>query len=198
MPSLLLESKRKLRGEMSRRRREVSPAVAAQAAKAAAESLATTEVVRRARRIALYAALPGELPTRPLFDAVLKGGATVLFPRTVASVGLEFSPVQHWEELRAGCFGVLEPPVGAAVSTLSDEDLVIVPGLAFDETGHRVGHGKGYYDRAFPEASSNSPTLLGFGYEFQVVDSVPYDELDRRLDGIVTEQTIRDCTGCLR
>ena len=197
MSTRLLESKRELRRQMSRRRREVSPAVAARAAKAAAESLMATAPARRARRIALYAALPGELPTRPLFDAVVKGCGVALLPRSVEPLGLEFSSVLRWDDLQPGRFGVLEPPTDAAVTTLSGEDLVVVPGLAFDEAGHRLGQGKGYYDRAFPEGVRESPTLLGFGYEFQVVDAIPYDELDRRMDGIISEQAVRDCTGRL-
>jgi 5-formyltetrahydrofolate cyclo-ligase len=157
-----------------------------------------TQPARRARRIALYAALPGELPTRPLFDAIVKGHGAALFPRSLDPIGLEFRSVTRWEDLQPGFFDVLEPSDHAPLATLSSEDLVVVPGLAFDETGYRLGQGKGYYDRAFSEASDASPTLIGFGYELQVVDAVPYGEWDRRLDGIVTERAVRDCTGCLR
>jgi 5-formyltetrahydrofolate cyclo-ligase len=197
MSTLLQESKRQLRREMSRRRREVAPDVAARAAAVAATALMATQPARRARRIALYAALPGELPTRSLFDAVVKKHGAALLPRSLDPIGLEFCSVSRWEDLQPGFFDVLEPADHAPLATLSSEDLVVVPGLAFDETGHRLGQGKGYYDRAFPEASDDSPILLGFGFELQVVDAVPYDEWDRRLDGIVTEQAVRDCTGCL-
>jgi 5-formyltetrahydrofolate cyclo-ligase len=197
MSTRVQESKRQLRREMSRRRREVAPDVAARAAAVAATALMATQPARRARRIALYAALPGELPTRPLFDAVVKGYGAALLPRSLEPIGLGFFSVARWEELQPGYFGVLEPSEEAPLATLSSEDLVVVPGLAFDETGYRLGQGKGYYDRAFPEASDASPTLIGFGYELQVVDAVPYGEWDRRLDGIVTERAVRDCTGCL-
>jgi 5-formyltetrahydrofolate cyclo-ligase len=198
MFSPLQESKRQLRREMSRLRREVPAELAAQAAEAATASLTATGAARQARRVALYAALPGELPTRPLFDAVVKEYGAALLPRSLDPVGLEFCSVERWEDLQPGYFGVLEPAKDAPVVVLSSEDLVVVPGLAFDEQGYRVGQGKGYYDRAFPEGAGDGPTLLGFCYEFQVVDAVPYDERDRRLDGIVTEQAVRNCTESLR
>ena len=69
----------------------------------------------------------------------------------------------------------------------AEGDAVVVPGLAFDATGSRLGRGRGYYDRRFPVGSQGAPCLVGFGYDFQVVERVPVDESDRRLDAIVTE-----------
>jgi 5-formyltetrahydrofolate cyclo-ligase len=198
MSAQLLESKRQLRQQMLRCRREVSSAEADRAAGAAAESLITSKPARSARRIAVYAALPGELPSRPLFDAVVRGTGAALLPRTVDQERLEFFSVVRWEQLRPGRYGVLEPPVDAPATLLEAGDLVVVPGLAFDSKGNRLGHGKGYYDRAFASGTGESPMLVGFGYEFQVVDDVPHGEFDRRMDAIVTERVIRDCTGRLR
>jgi 5-formyltetrahydrofolate cyclo-ligase len=93
---------------------------------------------------------------------------------------------------------VWEPQSDATAVRLRPDDLVVVPGVAFDEAGYRLGHGKGYYDRAFAAELGDSPTLVGFGYEFQIVDAVPHDERDRQMDAIVTDQKIRDCSGCLR
>jgi 5-formyltetrahydrofolate cyclo-ligase len=155
-------------------------------------------LARRAKRIALYAALPYELPTRPLFDAVVEKGGAALLPRTADPPGLEFFAVEHWEDLRPGAFGVLEPQNDGAAVCLMPGDLVVVPGVAFDEDGYRLGHGKGYYDRAFATELGDVPTLVGFGYEFQIVDAVPHDHRDRQMDAIVTDQKVRDCSGCLR
>ena len=194
MSAQLLESKRQLRRQMLRRRREVSSAEADRAAQAAAESLINSKPAKSARRIAVYAALPGELPSRPLFDAVVRKSGAVLLPRSVDLEGLEFFSVVRWEQLRPGRYGVLEPPVDAPATPLAAGDLVVVPGLAFDPKGNRLGHGKGYYDRAFASGTGESPTLVGFGYEFQVVDDVPHGDRDRQMDANVTERAIRDCT----
>ncbi len=198
MSAQLLESKRQLRRKMLRRRRAVSSAEADRAARVAAESLIGSQPARTARRIALYAALPGELPSRPLFDAVVENTGAALLPRTVDSERIEFFSVVRWEQLRPGRYGVPEPPADAPATPLEAGDLVVVPGLAFDSKGYRLGHGKGYYDRAFASGTGESPVLVGFGYEFQVVAEVPHGEMDRRMDVIVTERAIRNCPGCLR
>lgn len=198
MSSQLIDSKRRLRQKMSRLRRDVAPADSARAGQAAAEALIDLELVGRAKRIALYAALPHELPTRPLFDAIVEKTGAALLPRTADPLGLEFFAVECWEALRPGAFGVLEPPNDGPAVRLMPGDLVVVPGVAFDEDGYRLGHGKGYYDRAFAAELGDAPTLVGFGYEFQIVDAVPHDSRDRQMDAIVTDRKVRDCSGCLR
>jgi 5-formyltetrahydrofolate cyclo-ligase len=198
MSSQIFESKRRLRQQMSRLRGDVTPADAARAGQRAAQALLDLEPVRRAERIALYAALPYELPTRLLFDAIVEKTGAALLPRTVNPLGLEFFAVERWEDLRPGGFGVLEPEAEGTAVRLTPGDLVVVPGVAFDEDGYRLGHGKGYYDRAFANELGDSPTLVGFGYEFQIVDAVPHDHRDRQMDAIVTDQKVRDCSGCLR
>jgi 5-formyltetrahydrofolate cyclo-ligase len=198
MSSQLVESKRRLRQQMSQLRKDVAAADSARAGQAAAGTLMDLELVRRAERIALYAALPYELPTRPLFDAVVEKNGAALLPRTADPLGLAFFAVARWEDLRPGTFGVLEPRNDGTAVRLMPGDLVVVPGVAFDEDGYRLGHGKGYYDRAFAAELGDAPTLVGFGYEFQIVDAVPHDHRDRQMDAIVTDRKVRDCSGCLR
>ncbi len=189
----LAASKRRLRGEMERLRRSVTPREASRASAVAVGALMGLECVANAARIAMYAALPDEMPTRALFDAVVSLGRPVLFPRTQTNRPLEFSVVDRWEELCVGTYGVLEPQGSRRIETFGTRDLVVVPGVAFDDSGNRLGRGKAYYDRTFPPDSATSPVLIGYGYEFQVVDHVPHAAHDRRLDAIVTEHTVRHC-----
>jgi 5-formyltetrahydrofolate cyclo-ligase len=197
MSSQIIESKRRLRRQMSLLRNDVTAADSARAGELAARALIELDLAKRAERIALYAALPYEIPTRLLFDAVIEKIGAALLPRTTDPIGLEFFAVERWEELRPGAFGVLEPQSDATAVRLRPDDLVVVPGVAFDEAGYRLGHGKGYYDRAFAAELGDSPTLVGFGYEFQIAEAVPHDERDRQMDAIVTDQKVRDCSGCL-
>jgi 5-formyltetrahydrofolate cyclo-ligase len=198
MSSQLTVSKRRLRQQMAQLRKDVSPADSARAGQAAAGALMDLELVARAERIALYAALPYEIPTRPLFEAFVEKRGAVLLPRTTEPLGLEFFAVECWDALRPGAFGVLEPETDGAPVRLMPGDLVVVPGVAFDDDGYRLGHGKGYYDRAFATELGDAPTLVGFGYEFQVVDAVPHDHRDRQVDIIVTDRKVRDCSGRLQ
>jgi 5-formyltetrahydrofolate cyclo-ligase len=187
----LAERKRALRVEMAARRLDVSRAEADLAARMAAAQLLSAPEFHRASRVALYAATDDELATRPVFEASRRAGKRCLFPRTGASRRLSFHPVGRWDELRPGRFGILEPPSGATGVELLPADLVLVPGLAFDSEGRRLGRGGGHYDGTFPPAAGPAPRLFGLAYEFQVVELVPHDSHDRRMDAIVTERTIR-------
>jgi 5-formyltetrahydrofolate cyclo-ligase len=165
------------------------------AAVAAAALLAALPEYAEARWVALYAALPTELGTRPLFAALRAAGRTALFPRLDPECRiLEFLPVARWEDLAPGRYGVAEPPAGTAIS-LEGRDLVVVPGLAFDAAGRRLGRGGGWFDRTFPSGSAGGPRLVGYAYERQVVESVPSGPTDRGVDWIVTEHAVRRATA---
>jgi 5-formyltetrahydrofolate cyclo-ligase len=84
-----------------------------------------------------------------------------------------------------------EPPEESDAVDLLAGDAVVVPGIAFDEAGHRLGRGRGYYDRTFPPEAISAPWLFGFARDFQVVDHVPHGARDRRMDAVVTERGVR-------
>lgn len=145
--------------------------------------------LRSAVRVALYAALPDELPTRPLFEALRAEGRRCLLPR-VRSRDLEFVPVMNWDELLPAQLGILTPPPRRPAEDLRPQDLALVPGVAFDGAGRRLGRGGGFYDRAFADVS-RSPLLVGVAYALQVVAEVPAGSRDRAVDAIVTERGLR-------
>ena len=144
-------------------------------------------------RVALYAAQSHELPTRPLFDALRERGRTLLFPRCDDS-GLLFAGVDAWEELEPGRYGIPAPPAHSPIARLGPRDGVLVPGLAFDAAGHRLGRGAGWYDRSFP-AGSDAPCLVGASYASRLRDSVPHGSRDRDMDAIVTERGLQWVRG---
>jgi 5-formyltetrahydrofolate cyclo-ligase len=182
--------KRRLRRELCARRRGLSAAAALAAGRAVADHLLAEPALLRAARVALYAAMPDELPTRPLFDGLAATRAVRLLPRIRADA-LEFAAVESWDELRPGRYGVLEPPVDRGRVALGAGDVVVVPGVAFDASGNRLGRGGGYYDRAFAPGHGAAPLLVGVAYAFQLLDSVPHDSRDRAVDAIVSEVGLR-------
>jgi len=141
--------------------------------------------VRGAARIGLYAAQGGELPSRPIFDALGSVSRTRCLPR-VRGRAIEWLPVDRWDDLVTGRFGILEP-AGEGSVALGPGDVALLPGVAFDLEGWRLGRGGGYLDRAF-SADRAAPWLVGVGYAFQCLDSVPHDSRDRRVDAIVSEE----------
>jgi 5-formyltetrahydrofolate cyclo-ligase len=115
--------------------------------------------------------------------AALASGKTLLYPAVVGE-DLEFRRVCSLESLVPGKFGILEPqgdPVDPAGA-----DLIVVPGVAFDLCGRRIGYGKGYYDRSLHRLE-RSGRLAGFCYDFQLVQEIAGEPHDVTMDLIVTE-----------
>jgi 5-formyltetrahydrofolate cyclo-ligase len=183
----LAERKRRLRRELRERLRALGPARAEEASRRAAAHLAGSPELRAARRVILYAALPDELPSRPLFEAVQDAGRPVLLPRPGPAGLLEAAEVACWEELVPGRYGVLEPPAGRPGSALGPGDLVLVPGLAFDRAGNRLGRGRGWWDRTLDAAGGTELRVVGVAFAFQVIGAVPHGAGDRPVHGILTE-----------
>jgi len=170
-----------LRRELLARRKQLAPDARVAAGEAVAHHVLQLPQVARAARIALYAALSDELPTRPLFEALASLRCERLLPRVEGS-RLVFVPISAWDELVPGAFRVPEPP-GTPVR-LRPGDVAVVPGVAFDRAGNRLGRGSGHYDRTF---AGSGPLLVGIGFQLQLVASVPHDSRDRPMDVIVTE-----------
>lgn len=140
-----------------------------------------------ATKIGLYADFAGELPTRPLFEVARASGKLCLFPVVGLTKSLHFRLLDRWEELRPGRYGVLEPPPGSEEIALGHQDLAVVPGIAFDGDGRRLGSGAGYYDRTFPPGVP-APFLVGFAFDLQRIERVPSASHDRSMNAVVTER----------
>lgn len=138
-----------------------------------------------ARTLALYSPILNEVFTEEVFAQARKLGKRVVFPR-VQGPAMQFFEVTGREELQAGNFGILEPQ-GTQSIPIAELDLLLVPGVAFDQAGHRLGYGKGYYDRLLQQRSPHC-SLVGFCFEFQLVASLPVEAHDIRMDLLVTEQ----------
>lgn len=130
--------------------------------------------------MALYTPVDGELSCEAIFQALRRAGKGCYFPR-VAATGLEFYSADTWEA------AMLQ-----GASTVADGSrfgLVLVPGIAFDRAGNRVGFGKGYYDRFLKDYRGMK---VGVAYEFQIVEHVAHEKWDVPMDWILTD------TRCLQ
>jgi 5-formyltetrahydrofolate cyclo-ligase len=170
---------------MGERRRALSPDDRRIAGAAVGRIVVALDVFERAERVAAYVALDDEVPTDMILDAVIGSGRVLLLPRVVGP-GLEFAAVGDLGQLRRGRWRAFEPSNACVASQLAPGDLVLVPGVAFDRRGGRLGRGGGHYDRAFA-ASGVGPLRVGLAFSFQIVPSVPTDDRDRFVDGVVTE-----------
>lgn len=182
----LEDRKRAMRAAVAGQLRGRSPS--ATAAESAAAHLVKTRLFHRSRSLGLYGALPDELSTVPVFRSARDAGKQCLFPRTTSAGELAFVPAARWEDLRCGRYGVLEPDSDAPAVELAGIDLILVPGVAFDRAGRRLGRGGGHYDRALAlRFVDRRPFVIGFVESCRLVDEVPTGSLDQAVDAVLTE-----------
>ncbi|HEV8295661.1 MAG TPA: 5-formyltetrahydrofolate cyclo-ligase [Acidimicrobiales bacterium] len=166
---------------------------AARAASAAAVAPLVLPLIRGVSRLAAYTATGGELDPAPVVAAACRSGVEVYLPRAVGDE-LEFARYVTGEPLVRGRFGVDQPLPGVATCAPTRLDLVLVPVVAFDRRGTRVGTGGGYYDRTFAfrreGGAAPRPLLVGLAYEWQEMTALARHPWDVPLDVVVTDREL--------
>lgn len=139
--------------------------------------------------IALYAPAHNETDTGLILAAAFQAGKRVLYP-AVCGHQMVFRHVERVEALQEGAFGILEPCPTGTDHQADEADLIVVPGVAFDLGGHRIGYGKGFYDR-FLQHPGRRAHLVGLCHDFQLTDdALPADVHDIPMEIIVTDKRI--------
>jgi len=141
--------------------------------------------LRSARTILFYAPLADELDVWPLLEKLLKTPAVCALPAfNAATRRYSARRVKNLEtDIFTGQFGVSEPLGSCGEIPLNQFDLALVPGMAFDSSGNRLGRGRGFYDRLLADVSG---LKCGVGYDFQMVEIVPHEPHDARVDFVFT------------
>jgi 5-formyltetrahydrofolate cyclo-ligase len=186
--------KRSLRQQMLARRRSLSCDEWLTSSYLAQRNFLSLEEYALAACIALYAPAHNEADTAEILEASFKAGKRVLYP-AVCGDRMVFRQVEGVASMERGSFGILEPcPTG--IDHHADEaDLIVVPGVAFDSEGHRIGYGKGFYDR-FLRHPGRTAHLVGLCHDFQLIDgNIPAEGHDIRMEIIVTDKRIVRCRG---
>jgi 5-formyltetrahydrofolate cyclo-ligase len=196
-PVPALTDKTELRRALRARRAALAPAARREAARRLAVHVAATDAFRVSRRIAAYLTNNGEIdPARVLVRAQRMGKRCFLPVLSRRSWDrLWFAPIEPGVHFRPNRFGILEPQVPAVRLVRADElDLILMPLVAFDARGNRLGMGGGFYDRSLEFLAQrhrwHKPRLLGLAYEFQRVDNLTPDGWDIPLDGVVTDNAV--------
>ena len=152
---------------------------------------------RQSRRIAFYHAVAGEMDPRPLLEAAIKSGKTPYLPilRNRPANGLWFAPYSQDTKLTLNRFSIPEPDFKHRQRIMPWAlDMVFVPLIAFDNEGHRLGMGGGYYDRTFAFKKRRTylkgPKLIGLAHEFQYRPQLDSNPWDIPLDAVITESSI--------
>lgn len=147
--------------------------------------LLSLSAVQQANLLGLYSPVHGEVETAEVLDFIQSSDKQACFPQ-VREQGIRFIKATKPASFRPGRWGILEPATGE-ITPLGEIDCILVPGVAFDRQGHRVGFGKGYYDRALQNYHG---VKIGLAYDFQLVPELPRDSGDIRCDWIVSESQI--------
>ncbi|MDQ1685694.1 MAG: 5-formyltetrahydrofolate cyclo-ligase [Frankiaceae bacterium] len=136
--------------------------------------------------IAAYAGVEEEPPTRALLDALVRRNARLLLPVLTGDAdALDWAPYEGWDALSTARWGLLEPTSERLGSgAIGTADLVVVPALAVDRAGHRLGRGRGFYDRAL--ANVDRDRTVAVVYASELLDHVPSEPHDRQVGWALT------------
>jgi 5-formyltetrahydrofolate cyclo-ligase len=185
--------KRSIRSHFLAERKSRSSQVCADLSSEVQRRFMCSDLFRDARCLALYSAIHNEVSTDAIVGQALDSDKSLVFPR-VSGEDLEFVMIESPAELVSGAFGVKEPK-GCNLVPVEKVDLFVVPGVAFDKRGHRLGYGRGYYDRALAKCPSHC-MKVGFAYDFQLVEELPATDYDETLSMLITESQTLNFSAC--
>ncbi|MFA5106086.1 MAG: 5-formyltetrahydrofolate cyclo-ligase [Candidatus Micrarchaeia archaeon] len=191
-------TKKEIRESVSARRHAMGERQVILASQAIIDMLQGSDIYKKANSIFFYCSIKEEVYTHGAIASALSAGKTVILPRSnVKSLTLELYKIHSISELVKGAYGILEPiPDKARQVQVSDIDLVIVPGVAFDKLGNRIGLGLGYYDRLL-SGMVDTGRVCALAYSFQIVPEmeIPHDSHDVPMDYLISEDHVIDCMG---
>lgn len=142
--------------------------------------------IRLAKTIFIYISYATEVHTHDLIKSLLDDGKTLAVPKIVNSDFMDAEPFSSWEDLIPGELGILTPSNSDPCN--GPFDVALIPGLGFTLSGHRMGFGRGYYDKWFAQNEVKHKIALAF--EAQLVDGIPIEDSDVPMEKIVTEQRV--------
>lgn len=179
--------KASLREELTARRKALTPDQIDTKGLRVQSRFLASPYYQKARTVALYAPIRGEVPTRDILIAALQEGKVVCYPLShVHGRILSFRAISSEAELEPGRLGVREPTNAAELIAVDQIDLFVVPGLGFTRDGKRLGRGGGYYDATLRAASARS-RRVGLSFSDLVVPELPVTNDDVDMDLVVTE-----------
>ncbi len=181
----------RVKQELRQRMRAVRGALPMKACEArsarVAEQVLALDAFRNAKTVLGFASIRKEVQTLTILEAAWAAGKQVVLPRIVDQA-LVLHRVETMSELSEGAFSVPEPAASAPQIEPRAIDFALVPALAADLRGHRIGYGGGYYDRLLPELTGAITCALVF--DFQLVSEVPEQPMDVAVDLVVTDARV--------
>lgn len=188
----LQAEKKELRSKILASRRELKDAYRQKASQRMIDVFCALPDFKAAKKVMCYASMEDEVQIMPLVQRWLDMGVTVTLPRVISKGQMEAVTLPDLDSLVEGEYGILTPdPAKSQVVAPEELDMIIVPGVAFNTRGERLGMGAGFYD-AFLARAVNAKRIA-LAYSCQLVSAVPMEEHDVRVHRIITEQGIYNC-----
>ena len=152
------------------------------------QKLISNPMYLNAKVIFIYVSYENEVNTHEVIKHALQSGKIVCIPKVISKdIGMVAMEINSFDELTPGAYGILEPSSrNGVVIDPKEIDMIILPGLAFDKFGGRLGYGGGFYDRYLLAVKKDTPKIA-LGYSFQLVEKVPTEELDVPIDDVITD-----------
>lgn len=191
MPGHRAPDRKTQRAALLEQRAALAPSAVMRASESAARRAIALPELTVANRIAAYRAVRGEIDCAPIVQWAWQSGRRVYLPVTRPPRTMVFARWRHDDEFLTSSFGIAEPLPTAQRIAATRLDVVLVPLVAFDHDGHRLGHGAGYYDATFEfrrNRRRTRPLLVGLAHPFQELEHIDEQEWDVSLDIVVTAQ----------
>lgn len=181
-------NKENVRKVMAKQRELVPKALWLKRSAEICEWLCMQPMYQNAEVICSYVSFRNEADTWQFNQSVLKDGKCLLLPKVLSKTEMAFFKVTDMQQLKKGYMGIYEPSTACEMKEPDGKrTLMLVPGLAFDRNFHRLGYGGGYYDRYLQRYAEEIQTC-GMCFDFQLMEAVPWQPHDHRMDFIVTEK----------
>lgn len=149
-------------------------------------SVINSHLYSEAKCIFVFVSYKTEVNTHEIIKHALSKGKRVCVPKVLSkSEGMYAVEINKFDDLKSGKYGILEPESFQNQIKEEEIDLALVPGVAFDNNGGRMGYGAGFYDRFLVKLKKDTPKIA-IGYAMQIVDYIPMNEWDVKVDGIIT------------
>jgi 5-formyltetrahydrofolate cyclo-ligase len=186
-----MTAKEAIRREVLKKRDSLQPEIRAKKDASIRQRLFVLPEFIEAKTLLLYASFRSEVDTRKILDGSLSEGKRIMLPKVnKENRRLVLYEIAGLPELFPGFMGIPEPMLTEGrMRSVDMADLIILPGAAFDTGGNRLGYGAGYYDILLSERTKKTP-LVALAYEEQIVDYVPAEKHDVRIDMIITDQRL--------
>lgn len=185
-----IQEKKHIRDQILKQRESLDLNIRSQWDESIFNRFISSEFYKKAVTIFAFVSFKSEVDTHRIIKYATEDGKTIYVPKIQSKEkGIEIFKIEGFDQLKKGYFGILEPVEDCVPADKNTIDLILMPGVAFDRLGGRLGYGAGFYDR-FLSGMDKKANKIALAYHFQILNRIPVDKYDIPIDGVITEEEI--------